>query len=72
MANTPGAPGQPQNFVFLVTVALEESAMKIDNVIIPLTPGMTLTAEVKTDDRRIISYLLSPLTKVASEAFRER
>ncbi|WP_375763222.1 HlyD family type I secretion periplasmic adaptor subunit [Bradyrhizobium sp. Pha-3] len=72
MANTAGAPGQPQNFVFLVTVALEENAMKIDDVVIPLTPGMTLTAEIKTDNRRIISYLLSPLTKIASEAFRER
>jgi hemolysin D len=67
-----GAPGQPQNFVFLVTVALEESAMKIDEKVIPLTPGMTLSAEIKTDDRRIIGYLLSPLSKVASEAFRER
>jgi hemolysin D len=66
------APGQPENFVFPVTVALDETAMKIDRSIIPLTPGMTVTVEIKTDSRRVIDYLLSPLTKVASEAARER
>ena len=66
------APGQPENFVFPVTVALEESAMKIDRSIVPLTPGMTVTVEIKTDSRRVFDYLLSPLAKVASEAARER
>ena len=66
------APGQPENFVFPFTVALDETAMKIDRSIIPLTPGMTVTVEIKTDSRRVIDYLLSPLTKVASEAARER
>jgi hypothetical protein len=53
-------------------VALDETVMKIDRSIIPLTPGMTATVEIKTDSRRVIDYLLSPLTKVASEAARER
>jgi hemolysin D len=42
------APGQPESFVFPVTVALDETAMTIDNAIIPLTPGMTVTVEIKT------------------------
>ena len=72
-AQAPGpAPGQPENFVFPVTVALDETAMKIDDAIIPLTPGMTVTIEIKTDSRRVIDYLLSPLAKIASEAARER
>ena len=57
---------------FPVTVALDETAMKIDNAIIPLTPGMTVTVEIKTDSRRVIDYLLSPLASIASEAARER
>ena len=32
------APGQPESFVFPVTVALDETAMKIDNAVIPLDP----------------------------------
>jgi hemolysin D len=68
----PTAPGQPQSFVFPVTVSLDETAMKVDNATIPLTPGMTATVEIKTDSRRVIDYLLSPLAKVASEAAKER
>jgi hemolysin D len=33
---------------------------------------MTVSVEIKTDSRRVIDYLLSPLTKVGSEAMRER
>ena len=65
-------PAQPESYVFPVTVSLDETAMKIDNAIIPLTPGMTVTVEIKTDSRRVIEYLLSPLAKIASEAARER
>ena len=65
-------PGQPESFVFPVTVALDETAMKIDDAIIPLTPGMTVTVEIKTDSRRVIDYLLSPLAKIRSEALKER
>ena len=69
---TPTAPGQPESFVFPVTVSLDETAMKIDNATIPLTPGMTVTVEIRTDSRRVIDYLLSPLAKIGSEALRER
>jgi hemolysin D len=66
------APGQPESFVFPVTVSLDETVMKIDGSVVPLTPGMTVTVEIKTDSRRVIDYLLSPLAKIASEAARER
>ena len=69
---SPTAPGQPESFVFPVTVALDETTMNIDDAIIRLTPGMTVTVEIKTGSRRVIDYLLSPLAKIASEAGRER
>jgi len=68
----PTAPGQPESFVFPVVVSLDETAMKIDNAAIPLTPGMTVSVEIRTDTRRVIDYLLSPLAKIGSEALRER
>jgi hemolysin D len=46
--------------------------MTIDGAVIPLTPGMTVTVEIKTDSRRVIDYVLSPLAKIASEAAGER
>ncbi len=66
------AAGQQEAFVFPVTVTLDETAMKIDDALIPLAPGMTVSVEIKTDSRRVIEYLLSPLAKIASEAARER
>lgn len=76
-ANAPGLaldsqPGQPATFVFPVTIAPDEQAMTIHGAKIPLTPGMTVTVEIKTDNWRVIDYLLSPLAKIASEAMRER
>lgn len=37
-----------------------------------ISPGMTVSAEVKTGQRRIIEFLLSPLTQATQEAARER
>src|ERR1700722_6914260 len=35
--------------------------MEIDERMVPLEPGMAVTAEIKTGSRHIIEYLLSPL-----------
>lgn len=37
-----------------------------------ITPGMTATVEVKTGQRSVLSYLLSPIARSVSEAGRER
>ena len=39
---------------------------------IRLVPGMNLTAEIKTGERRVIEFLLSPIQKAGSESLRER
>ena len=41
-------------------------------VIAALAPGFAATAEIKTGDRRIIEFLLSPLSRRLQEAGRER
>jgi hemolysin D len=66
------APGQADSFVFPVTVALSDTGMKIADANVPLNPGMTVSVEIKTDSRRVIEYLASPLAKISSEAMRER
>jgi len=37
-----------------------------------LTPGMTVTVEIKTGKRRVMEYFLSPLMEYQSESFKER
>ncbi|KVK46329.1 secretion protein HylD [Agrobacterium deltaense] len=61
-----------QNLVFPVTLALQDSVMQISGRLVPVTPGMSVTVEIKTGQRRILEYLFSPLTEIASEAMKER
>ncbi|VTR51717.1 Hemolysin secretion protein D, plasmid [Serratia fonticola] len=51
---------------------MKQSFILIDGVRVNLTPGMEVTAEIKTRQRRVIDYFLSPLRQYTSEAMRER
>lgn len=66
------APGQLQQFVFPVRLELKSTAVPVAGRPVPLMPGMTVMAEIQTDKRRIIDYLLSPIAKTTSEALHER
>ena len=65
-------PGQTPSFVFPVIVAVDQPAMRVDGATIPLAPGMTATVDIRTESRRIVDYLMSPLAKTISEAMTER
>lgn len=67
-----GGTQRMQNLVFPVTVALDRQHFVIDGASVPLSPGMTAQAEVKTGERRILEFLFSPLVDVGSSAMRER
>ena len=54
------------------TLRLGQQDMLIDGRRVRLSPGMNITAEIKTGQRRIIEYLLSPVQRAAGEALRER
>ncbi len=58
--------------LFLATLRLEKSAIDIEGQRISLSPGMNLSAELKTGHRRVIDYLLSPVQKHTDEAMGER
>jgi len=58
--------------VFPAQIRLSQSFINVDNHPIPLQAGMGVTAEIRTGDRRIIDYLLSPLQQYQSESMRER
>jgi len=58
--------------VFPVRIKLAREDIRADGRTVALTPGMSLTAEVKTGNRRVIEFLLSPLLRWQDEALRER
>lgn len=66
------AQDEAMGLVYLARVRLKRSHLSIDGVRVSLTPGMSLSAEIKTGKRRVISYLVSPLQQKASESMRER
>lgn len=61
-----------QGLVYPVTVELARSSVPVDGKDVSLMPGMTATVEVRTGERRVIDYLLSPLREVLSRAAHER
>lgn len=61
-----------QNLAFPVTISLSRTTMRIEDHTIPLSPGMTVTAEIRTGSRRILEYLLSPVVQTVSVSLRER
>jgi hemolysin D len=57
---------------YAARIALDRTGMQIDDKLVRLSPGMAVTAEIKTGSRRILSYLLSPLTRYRHDVLRER
>lgn len=61
-----------QDLVYPVLVAPSESSMVVDGKPMALSAGMTVTVEIKTERRRVIDYVLSPLIDIGATAMRER
>ncbi|CAI8713934.1 hypothetical protein EMIT0P74_100301 [Pseudomonas sp. IT-P74] len=53
-------------------IELKEHQIRIGAQDLPLSPGMSVRAEVKTDKRKVIDYFLSQLKKYTNESFKER
>jgi hypothetical protein len=58
--------------IYPVRIQLSRHVIVADGKDIQLEPGMSSSVEIKTEQRRIIEYLLTPLLKYQSEALRER
>jgi hemolysin D len=61
-----------QELVYVARIKLDQTHMNVDGKEVNLTPGMAVTAEIKTGERRLIEYLLSPLARHSQQALRER
>jgi hemolysin D len=58
--------------IFPATLKLQKPSIDVDGRDIRLSPGMNVTAEIKTGKRRVIEYLLSPVQRHVSESLKER
>lgn len=57
---------------YAVTVLLDQQSINAEGMRKKLAAGMSVTVEIKTGERRLIEYLLSPIVKSVSEAMHER
>ena len=58
--------------VYSARIKLKQDGLVVDKNWVKLSPGMAVTAEVKTGQRRLIEYFLSPLLRYKQESVRER
>ncbi|NWG32638.1 MAG: HlyD family type I secretion periplasmic adaptor subunit [Rhodocyclaceae bacterium] len=63
---------EKRGLIFPARVALESSTLQVENKTVNLSPGMAVTVEVKTAQRRVIEYFLAPLLQYKDESLRER
>jgi len=58
--------------IYAGRISMDRATMSVEGRQIHLLPGMAVTVEVKTAQRRVIEFLLSPLLKSMKESLRER
>jgi hemolysin D len=58
--------------IYPTRVSMERATMEVEGKQVNLSPGMAVTVEIKTGQRRVIEFLLSPLLKSVKESLRER
>ena len=61
-----------QELTYAAHISLDRTQMQVEDKLVNLSPGMAVTAEIKTGSRRIIGYLLSPLMRYREDSLRER
>ena len=63
---------EKRGLLYSTRIRLKENSIKVGGKQIPLSPGMSVRAEVKTDKRKVIDYFLSPLQQYQDESLGER
>lgn len=63
---------EKRGLIYAARVKLARNSMNIEGKQVKLAPGMAVSVEIKTGQRRVIEYFLSPLIQYASEGLRER
>lgn len=58
--------------VYPTRVSMDRSTIDVEGKQVNLSPGMAVTVEIKTGQRRVMEYLMSPLLKSVKESLRER
>lgn len=58
--------------IYRTRLVLEKNTIRVDGKDVQLIPGMSVSAEISTDQRRLIEFFLAPLLRMKAESLRER
>ncbi len=63
---------EQRGLVYRMRLRMQRDRIRVNGQSVQLIPGMAVTAEVKTGQRRIIEFFLAPLLRHGQESIRER
>ena len=63
---------EKKNWLYAVAIVLDKPTLAVDGKEVRLSPGMTTSVDIRTGNRRVIEYVLSPLMEHAKESLHER
>lgn len=63
---------EKRGYTYSMLLAMKKKTINVDGKEVRLMPGMEVTAEIKTGERRLIEYFLAPLLRHGRESLRER
>jgi hemolysin D len=63
---------EKQGLIYRSRLVLAKSSLMVNGRETPLLPGMAVSAEIATDQRRLIEFFLAPLLRMKDESLRER
>ena len=64
--------GQAPIAYFPAHVKLEQTSVLVEGKRVPVSAGMNVTAEIRTGQRTLLDYRLSPIQRTLDEGARER
>lgn len=63
---------EKKGLIYSTKITLDKSTIAVEGKEMPLSAGMSVNVEIKTGERRIIEYVLSPLMRHKRESLNER
>ncbi|MCP4485865.1 MAG: HlyD family type I secretion periplasmic adaptor subunit [Gammaproteobacteria bacterium] len=63
---------EKRGLIYGMQLLLSRNTIDVDGRRVKLMPGMAVTAEMQTGERRIIEFFLAPLLRARAESIRER
>ncbi len=63
---------EDKGLIYKARVSLKQTVIPVEGKMVKLGPGMAVSCEIKTGQRRVIEFFLAPLIKYQQESIRER